>query len=416
MAGCTAPGGDGGGDEKVEISVLVPNAGPIEQVTTPMIAAFEKANPNIKVSVAFHPGGAEGDNLIKTKLATDDMEDAFFYIGGSLMMALNPDQTLTDLSDQPWAGDLAESFVTVASTDKGMYSTPMGTSQAGVVLYNKKVYADLGLEVPTDWKSFMANNQIIKDAGIAPIVQTYADPWTSQLFVLGDFANVTAQEPDWADRFTENKARTADQPAVQAWLNQQAAFEAGFFNADFSAANFDDGMRMLALGEAVHYPMLSGGLGTLAQNYPDAVNDIGGFAFPAQDSKYTTLTVWPPNSWFIPKSTEGAKLDAAKKFLAFVNSPEGCALQNEHLVPSGPYVISSCTLPSDVAPLLNDLQAYFDAGKSSAALEFRSPVKGPNLELITVEVGSGIRTGQEGAALYDEDVKKQAQQLGLEGW
>ena len=45
-----------------------------------------------------------------------------------------------------------------------------------------------------------------------------------------------------------------------------------------------------------------------------------------------------------------------------------------------------------------------------------SPVKGPSLEQITVEVGSGLRTAKDGAALYDEDVKKQAQQLGLAGW
>jgi raffinose/stachyose/melibiose transport system substrate-binding protein len=31
-------------------------------------------------------------------------------------------------------------------------------------------------------------------------------------------------------------------------------------------------------------------------------------------------------------------------------------------------------------------------------------------------VGSGIRSAAEGAALYDEDVKKQALQLGLPGW
>ena len=41
---------------------------------------------------------------------------------------------------------------------------------------------------------------------------------------------------------------------------------------------------------------------------------------------------------------------------------------------------------------------------------------GPSLEQITVEVGSGIRSAKDGAALYDEDVKKQAQQLGLPGW
>jgi len=63
------------------------------------------------------------------------------------------------------------------------------------------------------------------------------------------------------------------------------------------------------------------------------------------------------------------------------------------------------------------MQPYLDKeGASSLALEFLSPVKGPSLEQITVEVGSGIRKAKDGAARYDEDVKKQAQQLGLAGW
>ena len=44
------------------------------------------------------------------------------------------------------------------------------------------------------------------------------------------------------------------------------------------------------------------------------------------------------------------------------------------------------------------------------------PLKGPALEQITVAVGSGLNTAEEGAGLYDQDVEKQAQQLGLPGW
>ncbi len=66
--------------------------------------------------------------------------------------------------------------------------------------------------------------------------------------------------------------------------------------------------------------------------------------------------------------------------------------------------------------MTKDVQAYFDADKQSPALEFLSPVKGPNLEQICVEVGSGITPAADAAKLYDQDVQKQAQQLGLEGW
>ena len=73
-------------------------------------------------------------------------------------------------------------------------------------------------------------------------------------------------------------------------------------------------------------------------------------------------------------------------------------------------------MPDNAAALVKDIQTYVDGGKTGLALEFLSPIKGPNLERITVEVGSGIRSAEEGAKLYDEDVKKQAQQLGLPGW
>ena len=89
---------------------------------------------------------------------------------------------------------------------------------------------------------------------------------------------------------------------------------------------------------------------------------------------------------------------------------------NEATEPTGPYMIEGADLPDDVLPAVLDVQAYLDEGNAGPALEFLSPVKGPNLEHLTVEVGSGLRSASEAAELYDEDVAAQAQQLGLPGW
>jgi raffinose/stachyose/melibiose transport system substrate-binding protein len=297
-----------------------------------------------------------------------------------------------------------------------VYGAPFGATQAGAVVYNKKIYADLGLEVPTSWDEFAANNEKIKAEGIAPVIQTYGDTWTSQLFILGDFGNVLAQDPDWAEEYTAGSRKYVDEPGVQGFTNQQAGFDAGWWNEDFASALYDDGARMVATGEGAHYPILTGIVSTFQQNFPDNVEDLGVFALPAQNAEDTKLTVWLPNAVYIPRTTEGDKLAAAKSFVAFINSPAGCDVQNSAMVPSGPYAISTCALPDDVPGLLTDMQVYFDEGNTNPALEFLSPIKGPNLENITVEVGSGIRPAEDGAALYDEDVKKQAQQLGLDGW
>ncbi len=62
-----------------------------------------------------------------------------------------------------------------------MYGSPLGTASGGGVLYNKKIYADLGLKVPTTWDELMSNAEAVKAAGKIPVIQTYQDTWTSQL-------------------------------------------------------------------------------------------------------------------------------------------------------------------------------------------------------------------------------------------
>lgn len=415
LAGCSSSGS--GGDGTTEITFLTTNDAPNPETADALVEAFEAEHPDITVTVEIRPGGTEGDNLVKTRLSTGEMADVFFYNSGSLLQALNPDSTLVNLSDQEWVGSLTEEFTPVVSTDNGLYGAPLGASFAGGVVYNKPVYEELGLTVPETWDEFMANNATIaaEGDGVAPVIQTYGETWTSQLFVLGDFANVLAVDPEWADQYTAHQRSYAEEPALLGFQHQQEAAEAGFFNEDFPSATFPDGARMVAEGEGAHYPMLSNVIQTILQNTPDAVDDIGFFALPAQEAENTQATIWQPNALYVPRSTEGAELEAAKEFVAFANSDAGCEIQNELLPPAGPYA-GTCEVLDSAPPLLADIQAYFDAGKAANALEFSSPVKGPNLEKVTVEVGSGIKTAEEAAEFYDQDVENQARQLGLEGW
>ncbi|MFD7312257.1 ABC transporter substrate-binding protein [Promicromonospora sp. NPDC059942] len=414
LAGCSA---SAEGDGTTEITFLTTNDAPNPETADALVEAFEAEHPDVKVAVEIRPGGTEGDNLVKTRLSTGEMADVFFYNSGSLLQALNPDSTLVDLSDQEWVGSLTEEFLPVVSTDNGMYGAPLGASFAGGVVYNKPVYEKLGLEVPQTWDEFMANNATIaaEGDGVAPVIQTYGETWTSQLFVLGDFANVTAVDPEWADQYTAHQRSYAEEPALLGFQHQQEVAEAGYFNEDFPSATFPDGARMVAEGEGAHYPMLSNVIQTILQNTPDAVDDIGFFALPAQDAENTQATIWQPNALYVPRSTEGAELEAAKEFVAFANSEAGCDIQNELLPPAGPYA-GTCEVLDTAPPMLDDIQAYFDEGRAANALEFLSPVKGPNLEKVTVEVGSGIKTAEEAAEFYDQDVENQARQLGLEGW
>jgi raffinose/stachyose/melibiose transport system substrate-binding protein len=419
LAACSG-GSSGNPNAKVTISYLTQNDTANTAQGKALITAFEKKYPNISVKMDTQPGGTQGDNLMKTKLSTGSMDDVFHYNSGSLFQALNPKTTMVDLSGESWVKDLDKNFKNVVSVDGKIYGAPVGTSFAGAILYNKKIYDSLGLSVPTTWDEFISNSEKIKaaDPTVAPILQSYGDTWTSQLLVLGDFANVAKEDPNWADNYTNNKgnAKYVNQPAFAGFEHTAEIKSKGLVNKDFASMTNAQAMDALAKGTGAQYPMLSATIATVEQNEPSAVNDIGVFAIPSADASNTSLTIWEPNAVYVSSKTTGDKLDAAKKFVAFVNSPEGCTVQNQTGAAAGPYSTSACTLPSNVPALIGDIQKYITNGNASPALEFLSPIKGPNLETILVAVGSGITSAQDGAKQYDADVTKQAQQLGIKGW
>ncbi len=145
---------------------------------------------------------------------------------------------------------------------------------------------------------------------------------------------------------------------------------------------------MLATGEIAHYPMLTFALGTIAENHPDTVEDIGFFGHPGRRSRKRRGNDLDAAGTYIAQTSEN--IDAAKDFLAFIASVEGTEAMTAGLAPAGPYMIEGASLPDDVLPAVLDIQAYVDSGKTAPALEFLSPIKGPQLEFICVEVGSGL--------------------------
>lgn len=378
--------------------------------------AFNAANPGITVKVDTRAQGADGDNIVKTRLATGEMAEVFAYNSGSLMQVLNPAQNLVPLTDEPFVDNLEDAFKTAVTSDGQVYGAPINQAMGGGILYNKQVFADLGLEIPRTWDEFMANNAIIKEAGIDPVIQTYGDTWSAQLLVLGDFHNVSAAQPDWAEQFSTNNAHFTEEPAIKGFERLEELQKAGYLNKDFASAKQAQGLQKLVDGTGAQYPMLTFVTPAYVGLSDNAAENIGFFAQPGDDADSNGLTAWMPTALYIPNTATGEKLEAAKKFVAFVASQEGCEAQNAAATPTGPYMVKGCTLPDGLPSVITDLQSYFDDGHNSLALEFLSPIKGPNLDKIAVEVGSGMNTAAEGAARYDEDVRKQAQQLGLAGW
>ncbi|TWE08590.1 carbohydrate ABC transporter substrate-binding protein (CUT1 family) [Neobacillus bataviensis] len=415
LTGCSSKT-DGSGDsssKEVTLKLSIGNTAVLDGIKA--VSADIEKKYHIKTEIETTPTGGEGDNLVKTRLATGDMSDLLVYNSGSLLQAINPEKNFVDLTNEPFMDNVMDLFKKTVTVNGKVFGVPSGNTSAGGWLYNKKVYAELGLSVPKTWDELMANNEKIKAAGKTAVIGTYKTDWTTQLIYLADNYNVLAQEPDFAEKYTANKAKIADTPAAFRSFEKLAeVYKRGFLNKDFKATTYEQGLKMLAEGTGAHYPMLSSALIAIAKNYPDKLNDIGFFPQPSDNPEQNGLTVWMPGAVYIYK--EGKNVEAAKKWVSYFVSPEGVKTYLENMNPEGPLVIKDAKMPDNIMPAVKDMLPFFESGKTNLALEFLSPIKGPSLPQITTEVGSGISSAKKGAEQYDKDVEKQAKQLGLKGW
>lgn len=391
------------------ISVLWVSNSTMDGVNAVIELAKEKLGLTVDVEQA--PGGEDGDNIVKTRLASGDMADLLSYNCGSLLSSLNASEYFEDITAD-FGDKLDENFVGAASVDNVLYGIPASCTQGGAVLYNLEMYEKYNLEVPTTWDEFMANCDVLKEAGETAVLGTNGDSWTSQVTYLGDHYNVQAAEPDFAAEFEAGETKYATTPAGLASF-QKIADTIPYLNEDHMATTYDDGCDIMMEDGAAHWVILTSALSNMRELYGDDVNKLGCFAIPGDDAKTNGLTVWEPNAIYMNKNAENA--EAVKAFMELYISTEGLDAFAAAEPPYGPYAVKGYDLPKDCYAAVKEMQErYFNTGLNSVALEFQTAVKGSNCASICQELVSGQATAEEAAAKYDEDCKKQAVQLGLD--
>lgn len=394
--------------KEAPLTIMVPNSEALDGFEAVCELAEEKLG--ITLDVETFPGADEGRNIVKSRLAAGEMSDLLVYNSGSVFAGINPEDYFLDITNEGFVEKLDDTFKDAVTVDGVTYGIPFASSSSGSVLYNRDIYEEYNLEVPKTWDDFLANCEILKEAGETAIIGTLADNWTSQVPVLGDFYNVLAEAPTFPADFEAGKAKYATTPAALAsW--QKLADTVQFYNSDCLATTYDDGCDMIVNGDGAHWIILSGALPNIYSLYGDDVNKIGLFAIPGDDPDNVGLTVWMPSAMYVNKNSD--KIDDAKRFMEFFISDEALDAYVAAKLPDGPYCVKGYDLPDNVFQAVKDAQVYFDEGKTSTAMEFQCGVTTTQGGAICTEAATGQTTAEEAAAKWDEDCRKQALQQGL---
>jgi raffinose/stachyose/melibiose transport system substrate-binding protein len=211
---------------------------------------------------------------------------------------------MVSLNDQAWVKDLEKSFVPSVSANNNIYGAPFGGSIGGGILYNKKIFDKLGLQVPKTWDEFMANNAKLKAAGIAPVVQTYQDTWTSQLLMLADFHNIAVQDPDWATKYTNNQAKFDTAPGLESFQRLEQVHKAGYENKDYRSAKYEQGLRARPRARARSTPC-SRSRSAPSPRPTRTRSRHRLLRAPGDDASKNGMTLWLPGRHLHPEDDQG---------------------------------------------------------------------------------------------------------------
>ncbi len=230
--------------------------------------------------------GEKYHDLLKAQLATQTAPDVFFF--QNAIVPFGKAGYLTDLSSQPWAADILPSTKADVTYEGKVLAAPVDVSGWGT-FYNKKVFADLGVEVPKTFADFLAICGKAKEKGIIPLTGGYkewqngAPTYGMQSFLYGANKNIAADLYDG-----KTKINGPEFGSLYSALDQMV--KAGVYPKNILSTTYDQAQQLIGEGKAA---MIFDGpwlCATIASKYPET--ELGFFEVPdANGNIYMTSSV-----------------------------------------------------------------------------------------------------------------------------
>lgn len=306
-----------------EITFTAINGGDNEvKAFNSIIANFTKET-GIKVKLEELPSSNDYENIIKTRFATNDPPDLFyFWSGANQYRNMQADTNLVDMTKEAYVKDLTDAIKTYQTVDGKIYGIPWGTYNAMGVYYNKKVFSKLRLNVPNNYKEFLSICKAVKAAKITPVFEAAGTVWPTQIYTLCGFQSMiipTIGGDAGVAKLVKNQLKLKDIPALKDVFSRYYALnKQGYMNKDLASATYDQEEKALSSGTAAMVFQADWMLPDIQTKYGNA-NDIGYFPLPSDTGK-GVASLYPAKQIFVSKN--GKNVDAAMQFARYLTKPQ----------------------------------------------------------------------------------------------
>lgn len=274
-------------------------------------------------------------NVLQTKLeAGGEGIDIFGGQSGKtdIALQLNVKENAVPLTDEEWVTRMDPLSTEQVSLDGIVYGLTIWDTVGGswVVVYNKEIFADNGIDIPTTYDDFAGACETLLDAGITPIYEPVSDGWHHVLWFAELGPIYEANSPGLVKELNSNQVKLADDSTMLLAIEQlDELYTNGCFGQDALSNEFANTEGVMASGE---YAMTVNRLGLPAQiesAYPEVSADtFGFFLIPLADNQIWNVNPAAPSK-FIYSGSE--HIDAAKAYFEFLTRPENLqyTLDNE---------------------------------------------------------------------------------------
>jgi len=223
---------------------------------------------------------------------------------------------ITDCSDIP---GLKENFSAISlapwqSYDGKIFAVPFA-AVSHAVYYNKELFTQQGIEIPTTFEDFLALCEKLKAASITPLANGVAKEWDIlECLFLGMLPNYVGGAAARV-KYETGEKKMNDEAFLAAFTDISKL--ATYLPEGFASVTYNDSQTLFATGKAAMFMDGSWTLGT----YDNVEFNWGVFAIPAPKGRATAITFHPDMAITMNTKTKHPK--EAKAFLAWLCTQEG---------------------------------------------------------------------------------------------
>ncbi len=322
-----------------------------EKDMKPVIDGFTAQNPGVRVEFSTAPPVAEYIATLQTRILSGTAADVFF-IAAENKTNLIENHAVADLTDEPFMAAVAPFNKQTYSGGGRVYGMSVASWGAGV-LFNKELLAKVGAtDVPATWDEFLALCTRLKDAGITP----YLEPVQGMTMDLAAFLGArNAASGDALDKGifdgSSSFAATWTEPLTQwsrLWTQGLVTQDVVGLTGDQVRDEFANGrVAMIAAGPWDMQP--------LRKAAPQLQVDMRPVPALAGGQQFLAGAASP--GFAINAKARNPAL--AKKFLAYLSTPDALALYNK----STSAITTTANFTPVIDPALQSIVGQVRAGQ-----------------------------------------------------